>query len=86
MPHALRILRNNETETINTSRVLALTHCGTARQKKRKHFSFMNKSFNTQCNLTKFSTLIANEYCHRCYLLISGIYANFADYCAKSVT
>ena len=28
----------------------------------------MNKSFNTQCNLTKFSTLIVNEYYHRWYL------------------
>jgi len=29
---------------------------------KRNHFSFVNKSFNTQCNFTKFSTLIVNEY------------------------
>ena len=35
-------------------------------QKKRNHFSFMNTSFNTQCNLTKFSTLIVNEYYRRC--------------------
>ena len=33
--------------------------------RKKNHFSFMNKSFNTQCNLTKFSTLIVNEYYHR---------------------
>jgi len=36
--------------------------------RKRNHLSFMNKSFNTQCNLTKFSILIANEYCRRCNL------------------
>ena len=29
---------------------------------KRNHFSFVNKSFNTQRNFTKFSTLIVNEY------------------------
>jgi len=34
---------------------------------KINHFSFMNKSFNTQCNLTRFSTLIVTEYYHRCY-------------------
>ena len=44
---------------------------------KRNHFSFMNKSFNTQYNLTKFSTLIISEY----YIidvtyLISRIYTN----------
>ena len=33
---------------------------------KRNHYSFMNKSVNTQCNLTKFSTFILNEYHHRC--------------------
>jgi len=27
----------------------------------------MNKSFNTQCNLTKFN-IIVDEYYHRCYL------------------
>ena len=37
---------------------------------KMNHFSFMNKSLNTQCNLTKFGTLIVNEYYHRCYLFI----------------
>jgi len=36
--------------------------------RKRNHFSFTNKSFNTQCNLTKFSTFIVNEYYRRCYL------------------
>ena len=35
---------------------------------KRNHFSFMNKSFNTQRNVTKFSTFIVNEYYRRCYL------------------
>ena len=25
---------------------------------KRNHFSFVNESFNTQCNLTKFSTVV----------------------------
>jgi len=34
---------------------------------KRNHFSFMNKSFRTQYNLTTFSTLIVNECYHRCY-------------------
>jgi len=38
------------------------------RAEKRNHFSFMNKSLNTQCNLTKFSTLIVSEYYRRCYL------------------
>ena len=28
----------------------------------------MNKSFDTQCNLTKCSTLIINEYYRQCYL------------------
>ena len=28
------------------------------RQKNRNHFSLMNKSFNTQCNLTKFRVLL----------------------------
>jgi len=37
---------------------------------KRNRFSFMDKSFNMQCNLTKFSTLIVNEYYHRRYLFI----------------
>jgi len=41
----------------------------------------MNKSFNTQCNLTKFSTLIVNEYYHRCLEFTQFT----ADYCAKSV-
>ena len=36
---------------------------------KRNHFSFVNKSFNMQCNLTNFSrpTLVVSEYYHRCY-------------------
>jgi len=33
---------------------------------KRNHF-LMNNSFNTQCNLTKFSAFIVNECYHRCY-------------------
>ena len=37
-------------------------------REKRNRFSFMNKSYNTQCNLTKFSTFIVNEYYHQCYL------------------
>jgi len=49
----------------------------TVRQKKRNHFSFMSKSFNMQCILTKFSTLIVNEYYHRFTYLISGMYTNF---------
>ena len=55
---------------------------------KRNRFSFINKSFNTQRNLTKFSTLIVNEYCHRCYLFssISGIYTNLRTFlCTKCV-
>jgi len=44
---------------------------------ERNHFLFVNKCFNTQRNLTKFSTLIVNEYYHRCYLLNSGNYTNF---------
>ena len=28
---------------------------------KKNHFSFMIKSFKTQCNLTKFGTLSVNE-------------------------
>ena len=38
-------------------------------EEKGTTFSFMNKFFNMPCHLTKFCTLIANEYCHRCYLL-----------------
>jgi len=41
---------------------------------KSIHFSFMSKSFNTQCNLTKCSILIVNEYV---YCLLTGIYTNF---------
>ena len=37
------------------------------RQEKGTTF-FVNKSFNMQCNLTKFSTLNVNEHYHRCYL------------------
>jgi len=29
---------------------------------KRNHFSVVNKSFNMQRNLTKFGTLVVNEY------------------------
>jgi len=35
---------------------------------KRNDLSFMNKYFNAQCNLAKFSTLAVNKYYHRCYL------------------
>jgi len=35
---------------------------------KKEPLFLVNKSFNTQCNVTKFSTLIVNEYYHRCYL------------------
>ena len=35
---------------------------------KKNHFSSVNKSFNTQCNLTQFSTLTVNEYCLQCHL------------------
>ena len=50
---------------------------------KKEPISFMNKSFNTQCNLTKFSTLIVNECFRRCYFLISGIYTNFRTFLYK---
>jgi len=35
---------------------------------KRNHVSFMKKSVNMSCNLTKFSIVIVNEYYHRYYL------------------
>ena len=41
----------------------------TMRQKKRNQFYLMNISSNTQCNLTKFGTVIVNEYYCHCYLL-----------------
>jgi len=31
---------------------------------KRNHFSFVDKSFNTQCNLTKLGAHIVSEYDH----------------------
>ena len=40
-------------------------HIYTVRQKEGT--VFMNKSFNTHCNLRKFGTVIVNEYYHRCY-------------------
>ena len=45
----------------------------TVRQKKVSTF-LLSKSFNTQCNLTKCSILIVNEYV---YCLLTGIYTNF---------
>ena len=33
-------------------------------RQKKNHFSFMNKSFNTQCNLTKFTTFVI---CLQCF-------------------
>jgi len=50
--------------------VIAASLCPIIQRKteKRNHFTFMNKSFNTQSNLTKYSTLIVNEYYHRYYL------------------
>jgi len=44
------------------------------RGRKRNHFSFMDKSFNTQCNLTKSSTLIVSEYYIDVTYLISDIH------------
>ena len=38
---------------------------------QRNHFPFMNKSFNVQCNLAKFSTLI--EYYHQCNYAFSAL-------------
>ena len=42
---------------------------GVREAEKRNQFSFMNKLFDTQRNLTKFGTVIVSEYYHRCYLL-----------------
>jgi len=39
------------------------------RQKKGTTCLLQINCLNTQCNLTKFSTLIVNEYYHRWYLL-----------------
>jgi len=67
-------------------RVLAslyMAQCGTVRQDKRNHFYFMNKSFNTQCNWTKFSIPVVNEYIIDVTDLISGIYANFCRLLCK---
>jgi len=36
-------------------------HLKNVHRDAEKHFSFMNKSFNTLCNLTKFSIFILNE-------------------------
>jgi len=36
--------------------------------RKKWTIFLINKYFNTQCNLTKLSTLIVNEYYHQCYL------------------
>jgi len=61
----------------------------TVRQKKRNHFSFVNKSFNTQCNLTKFSRLLLLllNIIIDITNLISGTYTDFCRLlCAKSVT
>ena len=56
---------HSETQMPAPSQKVPKLHC---EAEKRNHFSFMNKSFNMQCNLTKFSTLIVNEYYHWCYL------------------
>jgi len=56
---------------------------------KRNHFSFVNKSFNTQCNLTKFSRLLLLllNIIIDITNLISGTYTDFRRLlCAKSVT
>jgi len=53
----------------NVARIMKMNFLNIHREaEKRNHFSFMHKSFNTQRSLTKFSTLIFNEYYHRCYL------------------
>jgi len=59
----------------------------TVRQKKRNHFSFVNKSFNTQCNLTKFSRLLLLllNIIIDITNLISGTYTDFADYYVQKV-
>jgi len=47
------------------------TRLYTVRQNKRNNFSFLwiNLLIGPMlCDLTKFSTLIVNEYCHRCWL------------------
>ena len=55
----------------------------TVRQIKWNHFSFRNRSFNMQCNLTKFSTLVVSECYHRFTYLIFGIYTNFCRLLCK---
>ena len=52
---------------------------------KRNHFSFMNKSFDTQCNLTKFSTLVVNEYYHRCCLFNFWIFHQYPHLSVQKV-
>ena len=49
----------------------------TARRKKRNHSSPMKKSFNTQRNLTKFSTLLSMDIIADVTCLFSGFYTNF---------
>ena len=52
-------------------------------KQKRNHFSFRNKSFSTQCNLTKFSTLVLMNIIIDLTYLISGIYTNFCRLLCK---
>ena len=46
----------------------------------------MNKSFNTQSILTKFSARIVSECYNRCNFIIFGTYTNFGTFYAKTVT
>jgi len=46
---------------------------------KRTHFSFVNKSFNMQRNLTKFDNLIVDEYYHRVFSAL-GPFNDYALY------
>ena len=80
-----RLFRALRSNAVSTQLTLTATAAISARpcvfihrEAEKNHISFTNKSFNTQCNLTKFSTLIVNiEYYRRCYLFFSGIYTNF---------
>jgi len=53
---------------------------------KKNHFSFMNKSFNIHCSLTKFITLIVNEYYHPCNVFNFWNLTNLRTFLGKSMT
>jgi len=66
--------------------VIAASLCPIIQRKteKRNHFTFMNKSFNTQSILTKFSARIVSECYNRCYFIIFGTYTNFGTFLCKN--